>query len=176
MPWSSSGIDLIRDGRRLASMKTNRRDDGQFGVLFTGAENTRFHLFVELRSDGHYKVGGILTDRGEKPERPARTRSSTEGKGGRLGRLRVRKGGQECDFVLTHDQSALTASKVPTLNPSTRATVQLPGKNSEETEFAVDYSFSKPVETDNAVSVRASTGEPEIWFSFRPIPTSTGTR
>lgn len=165
----------MRDGRRLASMKTNRRDDGQLDVLFTGAEGTHFHFFAEPQEDDRHKLGGILTDRGEKPEPSARTRSSTEGPNGRLGRFRVREGGKECDFVLTHQESALTASEVETLDPSTRKAVDLPGDVSEEATFAIDYRLGKLTEPNDGVSVQGATGNPEVWFSIHRISSNTGT-
>ena len=163
------------DGRRLASMKTNRRDDGQLDVLFTGAECTHFHFFAEPQEDDRHKFGGILTDRGEKPEPSAGTRSSTEAQTGCVGRLRVREGGKECDFALNYGESALTASAVETLDPSTRKAVELPGDVSEEATFAIDYSLGKPREPNDGVPVQGATGNPEVWFSIHRISSSTGT-
>lgn len=165
----------MRDDCRVASMKTNRREDGQFDVLFTGTDGTKFHFFAEPLAGDRYKLGGILTDRGEKPEPSARTRSSTEGPTGRLGRIRLRQEDGKCDFVLTHQGSALTASEVEVLDPTTHKAVELPGDGSEEETIAVDYRLEKPEEPDDAVAVQASTGSPEIWFQFRPISSSSGT-
>lgn len=134
-------------------------------------------MFTEPEGNS-YKIGGVLTDQGDKPA-GTRIRSSTEGDEGEVGRLAIGPGADEVELAITHDpstqSSAISASELKSLDYTKRREVSLAGDPDSGGNYRIRYSLHEPSRSSSQTAVQVSTGDPKLWLTFeRELRGSSG--